>query len=240
MATTELDKLKRKRTTLKGLCTKIINSITMKLNEPDLNVQEIELLREKLLIKEKEILDVETKIESLIDDLDELQKELESREEYRDQIIELKIQLMNKIEKVKAPNNESRNASQQRAENSRTEITNKNSVKLPKIVIPHYDGSPENWQEFWSQFDITVNQNNALSKVEKFVYLRSLLKPPALTVIQGLALSEANYETALDLIKNRFGKKDIIVRYKIDALLNLSPVKSVNQIKELRLLHDAP
>ena len=40
--------------------------------------------------------------------------------------------LMSKIEKVKASNNESRNASQQRTENSRTEITNKNAVKLPK------------------------------------------------------------------------------------------------------------
>ena len=30
-----------------------------------------------------------------------------------------------------------------------------------------------------------------------------------------------------------------MVRHKIDALLNLSPVKSVNQIKELHLLQDA-
>ena len=112
MATTELDKLKRKRTTLKELCTKVINFLTLKLNRPDINVKEIKLLREKLLIKEREILDAETEIESLIENLDERQKMLESREEDQNQMIELKIHLMNKIEKTKASNNELRNASQ--------------------------------------------------------------------------------------------------------------------------------
>ena len=92
---------------MKGVCKKLINSITLKLNEPEhaINVQEIELLSEKLQIREKEIFDVETKIESLPD---ELQKDLESRKEYRDQIIELKMQ-MKKIEKVKTSNNEAPN-----------------------------------------------------------------------------------------------------------------------------------
>ena len=62
MSAPGFDKLKRKRITLKGMYSKLINSITMKLNEHDLNVQEIELLSEKLQIKEKEILDAETKI----------------------------------------------------------------------------------------------------------------------------------------------------------------------------------
>ena len=76
MATAEFEKLKRKHITLKRIRTKVINSITMKLNEPDLNVQETELLSEKLKIKEKEILNAETKVESLIVDLNKLQKEL--------------------------------------------------------------------------------------------------------------------------------------------------------------------
>ena len=81
------------------------------------------------------------------------------------------MQLMNKIEIVKASNNQSHSTLQQRTENSRTEITNKNTVKLPKIVIPYYDKSLENWQEFWSQIHIIVSQNNTLSKVEKFICL---------------------------------------------------------------------
>ena len=74
------EKLKRKLTTLKGMCPKIINSITMKVNETDqdFNLQEIKLSSEKLKINERRILDVEIKIESLTEDLGELQKELES------------------------------------------------------------------------------------------------------------------------------------------------------------------
>ena len=61
----------------------------------------------------------------------------------------------------------------------------------------------------------TVNQNNTLSKFEKLVYLRSLLKLPALTVIQSSALSKTNYETALDLIKIRLGKNILVLGIKL-------------------------
>ena len=83
------------------------------------------------------------------------------------------MQLMNKIQKVKVSNNETANATEQRSNglNSRTENTNKSAVNLPKIAIPYYDGSSENWQEFWSQFYIIVHQNNSLFKVKKFAYL---------------------------------------------------------------------
>ena len=44
------------------------------------------------------------------------------------------------------------------------------------------------------------------------------IKTPGTNCDKGLALSKKKkYETALDLIKHRFGKKDFIVRYKIDA-----------------------
>ena len=43
-------------------------------------------------------------------------------------------------------------------------------------------------------------------RVDKFSYLKSLLEGPAARSIQGLTLSAANYDAAIDLLVKRFGK----------------------------------
>ena len=43
--------------------------------------------------------------------------------------------------------------------------------------------------------------------------------------MKGLALSDANYETALEILKTRFGRKELIIHDHIKALLNLQHLK---------------
>ena len=50
----------------------------------------------------------------------------------------------------------------------------------------------------------------------------SLLKGEALSAINGLALTDANYETARSILQQRFGRKERIVFAHIQQLLNLS------------------
>ncbi|KAK3785624.1 hypothetical protein RRG08_015509 [Elysia crispata] len=61
-----------------------------------------------------------------------------------------------------------------------------------------------------------------LPPISKFTYLQPLLKGEALAAINGLALTEANYETARDLLQQCFGRKKRIVFSHIQELLNLS------------------
>ena len=75
--------------------------------------------------------------------------------------------------------------------------------------------------EFWESFDSVVNQNPDISKVDKFNYLHSLLKGIAASAIQGLALSESNYDLALELLKGRFGKSQQIIPAHMDELLRI-------------------
>ena len=73
---------------------------------------------------------------------------------------------------------------------------------------------------------------------DKFKYLFSLLEEPALQVIQGLPLTEANYQHALKLLKERFGRPQFIISAHMDNILKLSPCTSADKPYQLRYLFD--
>ena len=76
-------------------------------------------------------------------------------------------------------------------------------AKLPKLEVKKFNGKLSEWQEFWDSFESAIHQNDGLSNVDKFSYLRSLLLEPAKSAIGGFALTSANYEAALELLKKR-------------------------------------
>ena len=49
--------------------------------------------------------------------------------------------------------------------------------------------------------------NDVLSNIDKFSYLGSLLLGSAKSAVGGFALTSANYESAIELLKKRYGKK---------------------------------
>ena len=74
-----------------------------------------------------------------------------------------------------------------------------NQPKLPKLTVPMFRGDLTSWTTFWDSFKSTVHENDAISKVDKFGYLKSLLEGTAARSIQGLTLSEANYNAAITI-----------------------------------------
>ena len=77
-------------------------------------------------------------------------------------------------------------------------------VKLPKIDLTKFDGDFTKWTTFWDVFESSVHMNSTLSKVDKFIYLRSLLEFTAVDAISGLSLSS----TKLSL----FSENDLVTR----------------------------
>ena len=98
------------------------------------------------------------------------------------------------------------------------------SAKLPKIQLPHFSGDVKQWISFWEQFEV-VSHESELPDITKFTYLRYLLKGGAKLSIQGLALANANYTVAIDILKKRFGRTERIVFSHIEELLNISVPK---------------
>ena len=69
--------------------------------------------------------------------------------------------------------------------------------------------------------------------MEKFNYLTSLLEGSAAECISRLALTSANYDEAIVVLKRRFGNKQQIVNRHMEDLLALEAITSVHNIQPL-------
>ncbi|XP_067047620.1 uncharacterized protein [Acropora muricata] len=110
-------------------------------------------------------------------------------------------------------------------------------AKLPKLTLPKFRGSITNWISFWDAYNSAVHDNAMLSKVDKFNYLNSLLEGEAKRSIQGLTLSESNYDSAVEILHERFGKPQQIISAHMDEIVKLPPSTS-DRPSSLRFVYD--
>ena len=89
--------------------------------------------------------------------------------------------------------------------------------RLPKLTLPRLT----TWTTFWDSFNSTVHENARMSKVNKFSYLKSLVEGPASGCIQGLTLSEANYDANIAMLQERFGRPQQIITAHMEELLKI-------------------
>ena len=83
---------------------------------------------------------------------------------------------------------------------------------------------------------VCSSQESNLSGVDKFNYLKSLLVGVA--VVAGLALTNANYEKAVELLQKRFGNRQIVISSHMEALTRIPKIMSISEVKRLRSLYD--
>ena len=110
-------------------------------------------------------------------------------------------------------------------------------TRLPKLELHKFKGNVTLWTTFWDSLKSAVHDNAAISKVDKFNYLSSLLDGPASKAIQGLSLTEGNYDSAIALLKERFGNPQTIILAHMDELLKL-PDCSHDRPLLLRSIYD--
>lgn len=104
------------------------------------------------------------------------------------------------------------------------------TVKLPKIDLPKFSGDILKFDSFWQQF-LSCVDNQDLPDITKFNYFVGLLKGVAKGVIEGLPVTADNYVQAKDLIKKRFGRKELIIFAHVQALLMVDPTKMDDLLK---------
>ncbi|CDW61156.1 DUF1758 and DUF1759 domain containing protein, partial [Trichuris trichiura] len=110
-------------------------------------------------------------------------------------------------------------------------------LHLLKWNLPVFDSNVLKFVAFWDQFEAGVHSRQELSDATKFVYLKSALKGAALEAVTGLPLTSANYAVAVDILKNRFGRPDVIIQKHIVSLLDLPPCAQASA-ERLRHHHD--
>ena len=113
-----------------------------------------------------------------------------------------------------------------------------NKARLPKLEMKRFNGDICHWQEFWDCFESSVDSDQDLPPVMKLNYLRGLLDGPAKAVIAGYETTNANYAEALDVLKDRYGKKSVIRLAHLNGIMNHAAVKDENDIVGLRKFQD--
>ena len=110
-------------------------------------------------------------------------------------------------------------------------------VKLPKINLPKFSGDITRFNQFWQSFECAVHKNDSVPIINKLNYLFSLLEGPAYRAVEGLELQESNFESVIEILKSRFGKKQHISNAHMRALLKLQTHPNAN-IEQLRSIYD--
>ena len=108
-------------------------------------------------------------------------------------------------------------------------------AKLPKLTFPRFRGEITNWIGFWDSYNPAVHRNTALSKIDEFNYLNSLLEGAAKRAIQGLTLSDANYESAVEILQQRFRRTQKIISAHMDKVLKI-PLSTNDRPPSLRFV----
>jgi hypothetical protein len=92
------------------------------------------------------------------------------------------------------------------------------ATKLAKLDAPTFNGEILQWQQFWSQFKMSIHDHKDLDSSQKMAYLcQSLKQGSAFAVIKGLSLTGEHYEEAVSCL---------LQKYDRPRLLHLSHVKA--------------
>ncbi|GFY24355.1 uncharacterized protein TNCV_1014041 [Trichonephila clavipes] len=232
----DLSKFKKKRTVVRSSLTKLINKIEGKINNENEPVDQFEAFIEQLNDKESNLSLLNTLIEDRLS-VDTITEDIEASEEIKEKIIFWKTKLSSKIRRINSDSIQvdtvSRNI--QVIDSNSFECMN---INLPNLHINKYSGNYSEWLDFYNLFESSIHNNNRLSKVDKFNYLKSYLCGNALACINGFPISDDNYDRALDLLKDRFGNKNMLINAHLSNLLNLTPVRNPTDIVGLRNLYD--
>ncbi|XP_055634049.1 uncharacterized protein LOC129774354 [Toxorhynchites rutilus septentrionalis] len=116
-----------------------------------------------------------------------------------------------------------------------TSVTHNSGVKLPTIVLPHFDGDLNEWLTFHDSYTSLIHTSREIPNIQKFQYLRSALKGEALKIIESLTITSDNYPVAWEALLNRYANKYILKKKHLQALITPPKlaVKSVLMIRDV-------
>ena len=173
----DLQRYKRRRKGYTTSVSKLIKRIEERLLVEDTSKDQIqiELVALKNTLKEKEntIKELDNNVLDEISDEEEIVAEIENSTTFEVMIKSVEERIKRALHTPPIQSNESTLSV---LSESRT------NVKLPKLSLKKFNGEATEWTSFYQTFMSAVDNNEGLSKVEKFTYLKGFVeKDPAKT-----------------------------------------------------------
>ena len=216
-----------RRTAVKGWVTRCNQKLTDVLAEADINVTKLNDAMEQFDTMLAKLDYAQTEVECSIEVEEDLLADVNEAADYRESVREIRVLASEQLRLLCSP-------AAPAASSSSHSLSPE--VKLPKINIPSFGGDILQWESFWDIFSATVHDTD-ISIVTKFSYLKSSLEGEAAQAIQGLSLTVGNYETAVHILKERYGRKERLIFTHINSLLSIT-VPSKCALSSLKTLND--
>ncbi|KAJ8963177.1 hypothetical protein NQ318_018642 [Aromia moschata] len=104
--------------------------------------------------------------------------------------------------------------------------------------MPKFSGSYENWLEFRETFESLVHQNEALTPIQRYHYLRASLEGSAAQVIKSVEFTAAGYEVAWQTLCDRYNNAKLLVHNHIKSIFSLDIITKETSGKIRKLVDD--
>ncbi|XP_071581644.1 uncharacterized protein [Temnothorax nylanderi] len=110
-------------------------------------------------------------------------------------------------------------------------------VQLPRIDIPKFSGELTKWENFRDVFESLVANRTDLTNVQKLHYLKANLSGAASLILSNTHVTDANYNTAWELLRKRYDNPRAIVNAHLQAFMDI-PCVSAHSVSNLENLRD--
>lgn len=247
---TTLKNLVKKRGNLRSYITRIINNVKSEVEHATPNDHAIYDYLVQLRPRERQLLAYDEAIGDILEGAD-YEREADAAYDYHSNFVLIMDKAERRLARAGHPtnatstpsggssttSNSGSNTSSSSGSSNSGGTTQGQSVRLPKLEIKKFSGNISDWQQFWSHFEGSIHLSS-LNKTDKFHYLNSYLEGQAAKTIAGLAVTEANYDSAITILEERYGRKDIIVSAHLNNFFKLTAIKNASDINNLRNLYD--
>lgn len=218
----ELITLKKRRATIKGSVTKLLNYL--KAINQQTQAEEIKVRLSNIERLRDEFCKVEDQIVTL-DNSEEMDSEFEDN--YYKIVAGLNRALRTNSEPTMSLNDTMLETS---VSGSHTE------VKLPKISIPTFTGDYTEWQSFYDLFCSTIHDNPRLTPSQKLQYLKGTLTGEAAGLLKHFSITDANYIEAFKKLRERYDRKKHTIYMFVKKFMSQPSVTTASSGQVRRLL----
>ncbi|XP_037929954.1 uncharacterized protein LOC119664555, partial [Teleopsis dalmanni] len=115
--------------------------------------------------------------------------------------------------------------------------TYQSSATLPTISLPKFSGDYLSWRQFSDLFAQLIH-NQRISDSQKLWYLKTNIQGEAEALIKHLQISDANYETAWQLLQSRYENKRVLVSAVLQRLTAQNSLYDHPTVQAIKNMHD--